>query len=65
MARGPRALFRPCRELPALSIGSCRAGAGAGASAVNLGSRARRHVFGAAGGTPIWTPSPKSTPAMF
>jgi hypothetical protein len=35
--------------LPPPPIGSCRARAGSGAPANNLGSRTRRHVFGAAG----------------
>jgi hypothetical protein len=35
--------------LPPPPIGSCRARAGSGVPANNLGSRIRRHVFGAAG----------------
>jgi hypothetical protein len=46
--------------LPTLPIGSCHAGASVGALAVFLGSNGRWHVFGLAGGAPIWAPSPKS-----
>jgi hypothetical protein len=62
---GPGLFFPPCRTVSALPIGSCHAGAGAGAPAVYLGSNMRQHVFGLADSTPIWVPSPKYASATF
>jgi hypothetical protein len=51
--------------LPAPLIGSCRAEAGSGAPTNNLGSRTRRHVFGAASADRFLAASPKSARPHF
>jgi hypothetical protein len=65
LTRGAGVSVVSCRMLPALPIGSCRAGAGAGVLAIFLGSMAHRLIFGGAGAALFWPPSPINAPAAF
>jgi hypothetical protein len=64
-AKGPHASDWRYREVPAVPIGSCCAGAGTGTPAHLLGLPPHRRVFGAAGAGRFLASSPKSAHTVF